>query len=132
MTKKQVNYRRWYLAHREEQIARSALYNRTHKEVVAKKNRNLASRNREFINKLKDRPCMDCGVKYPSVCMEFDHRTPRFKYQAVGNLASSHWSIKRIQQEIAKCDLVCSNCHRIRTYSKKQYLSNPKGFQRAY
>lgn len=61
---------------------------------------------------LKDKPCMDCGIQYPPFVMDFDHRDPstkKFHFQVAKN-----W--KDTLTEIAKCDLVCSNCHRVRTY----------------
>ena len=36
----------------------------------------------------------------------------------------SLYSIKRIQEEIDKCELVCANCHRYRTWERKDYLRN--------
>lgn len=118
MTKeeKSTYNRRWYLANRESELKKSVAYAKANRDKIRTINANLAARDREYINKLKNKPCMDCGVKYPSFVMEFDHRDPSTKYAEVGNLASSHWSIKRIDLEIAKCDLVCANCHRIRTH----------------
>lgn len=59
-------------------------------------------------------PCMDCGKKFPAVCMDFDHRIPSLKRKAVAVLLN-YGSLKNIMLEIAKCDLVCACCHRIRT-----------------
>src|SRR5947209_7133397 len=73
----------------------------------------------EFVNQLKNVPCMDCGHSFPPHVMDFDHRGEEEK---VGNVATlirrAGMSKKRILAEIAKCDIVCSNCHRIRTYAK--------------
>lgn len=69
---------------------------------------------------------MDCGEIYPPWVMDFDHRDGEVKirsisYMAIGNTSS----FAKIKQEIAKCDLVCANCHRQRTYSRilKQKLA---------
>lgn len=67
---------------------------------------------RAFIDKAKDVPCFDCGVKHPSYVMDFDHRDPSTKTINVGVARSMAATIA----EIAKCDVVCSNCHRIRTW----------------
>lgn len=72
----------------------------------------------DFRNRLKEikkRPCADCGVEYPHFVMEFDHRDPLTKKFAIGAALSGTRSWKSIEAEIAKCDLVCANCHRIRT-----------------
>jgi hypothetical protein len=69
---------------------------------------------RDLLLRLRDRPCMDCGNRYPPIAMEFDHRDPSMKRY---NVAAS-WcrSIAWILEEAAKCDIVCRNCHRKRTF----------------
>jgi hypothetical protein len=63
---------------------------------------------------LKNGPCADCGGRFPSVCMDFDHRDPSTKVDNISTLASKgSWS--SVLAEVAKCDLVCANCHRIRS-----------------
>lgn len=69
--------------------------------------------NTEVINKAKDKPCMDCGVKYDPFIMHFDHRNPLTKTKSISQMRTH--SMARIQEEIAKCDVVCANCHGIRT-----------------
>jgi hypothetical protein len=49
--------------------------------------------------------------------MEFDHREGEEKNAEISRLVN--FSIKRIEEEISKCDLVCSNCHRERTFQRK-------------
>lgn len=71
---------------------------------------------RAFVNSLKDNPCMDCNQKFPAACMEFDHRPGTQKHAAVSSLTNS--SLETLQKEIDKCDLVCANCHRIRTQKR--------------
>ena len=62
----------------------------------------------------KNRPCMDCGRRFHPSAMEFDH-LPQFKKRfEVGHWAQ--YSRKAIHAEIAKCEVVCSNCHRVRTW----------------
>lgn len=71
---------------------------------------------REFINQVKDRPCMDCGVKYPPPVMQFDHRDPSTKKFTISQFAGGDANLEAIKEEIAKCDVVCANCHAIRTW----------------
>lgn len=74
---------------------------------------------------LKERPCMDCGGSFPSYVMDFDHRDPTEKVANIARLiVGGSW--KRIQDEIAKCDLVCANCHRIRTHGRRQHDAVPE------
>ena len=73
----------------------------------------IRARNRALINSLKDAPCLDCGNRFPAVCMDFDHRDPSKKTRGVTAMIAQKTTT--ILAEVAKCDLVCSNCHRIRT-----------------
>jgi hypothetical protein len=65
---------------------------------------------------LKSKPCMDCGGTFPPYVMDFDHRDPSQKSRGVSQLTGSGWTAGLLA-EIAKCDLVCANCHRIRTHN---------------
>jgi hypothetical protein len=80
------------------------------------KNRKDKEARRKYLDAAKDVPCMDCGVKYPPFVMDFDHRDPSQKEFSVASLVTSG-PLEKIVKEIEKCDVVCANCHRIRTYS---------------
>jgi hypothetical protein len=67
-----------------------------------------------FVNTLKDVPCYDCGNRFPTVCMDFDHRDPSQKVFQISDASLVHRV--KVLAEIAKCDVVCANCHRIRTH----------------
>jgi len=63
-------------------------------------------------------PCADCGLEFHPVAMHWDH-LPEFEKEAdLGNLAKSG-SRARVLDEIAKCELVCANCHAIRTFVRR-------------
>lgn len=75
---------------------------------------------RDWINTFKNKPCHDCGKQYPTVLMDFDHVPERgVKLNKIGNLTSR----ERIIEEIAKCDIVCPTCHRIRTATRAGLLT---------
>jgi hypothetical protein len=72
----------------------------------------------QYIRDLKEKsPCLDCKEYYPYYVMDFDH--VRGKKQANVMELIPTLSKKRIDQEIAKCEIVCSNCHRVRTHNRK-------------
>lgn len=73
---------------------------------------------RKVVKDAKNRPCQDCGVEYPSYVMDFDHRPDEDKSFNIGAMVSSRPSMELFLAEIAKCDVVCSNCHRIRTHNR--------------
>jgi hypothetical protein len=59
----------------------------------------------------KNKPCADCGKRYPHYVMDFDHVRGRKLFTI------SHYitvTLARLLREIAKCDVVCANCHRER------------------
>lgn len=76
--------------------------------------RKIRDQIRTYIQQLKETtPCKDCGKLYPYYVMDFDHLKDK-EFQ-VSNLAKG-FSLEKVKKEIAKCELVCANCHRIRTH----------------
>lgn len=76
-------------------------------------------RNRDFVISLKEsNPCVDCEQYYPFYVMHFDHIFE--KGGSIANLMRSAVSLKRLQREIENCELVCANCHALRTHERKQ------------
>lgn len=74
---------------------------------------------REWLTSLKaGKPCTDCSKVFPPVCMDFDH-IGQDKSFSIGN-AIKNWGKQTILEEIDKCELVCANCHRIRTWKRQQ------------
>lgn len=72
----------------------------------------------QVILKAKSHPCTRCKGVFPSVCMDFDHIPGFDKAFTIGSPAN--WtSVARIELEIAKTQLLCSNCHRIVTWERK-------------
>lgn len=81
----------------------------------AQRNRpNYVLRNKEYvIEYLKSNPCVDCG-EIDIMVLEFDHREPLLKRGSrISNFYGS--SLETLKKEIAKCDVVCANCHARRT-----------------
>ena len=100
--KQREYHKRWYKKNKEK---RYASIKKWQKEA------------RKKIQKIKEsNPCMDCGQKYPYYVMDYDHREGEEKEFTVAHYTGKAW--QRVLNEIAKCDLVCSNCHRIRTCTR--------------
>lgn len=71
-----------------------------------------------WLRSLKEgRPCADCHRVFPHQVMQWDHRPGVDK---VGDVSEAFWGRSRgeVLAEIAKCDLVCANCHAIRTFTR--------------
>ena len=110
--RRQRNRSSWCLLCRR---AYSRLYTKTWRRA------NQVQRKR-LIASYKDRPCADCGGVFPPYVMDFDHVRGE-KLMDVS--AMTNWNLEKIISEIGKCEVVCSNCHRIRTHSRKQHFSPP-------
>lgn len=80
---------------------------------------------KSYIDELKNQPCTDCGQTYPSYVMDFDHLDGYTKHKNVADLIGERTSIRVIRNELAKCELVCANCHRIRTHTRRNKLDRP-------
>jgi len=65
---------------------------------------------------LLDHPCVDCGETDPIV-LDFDHRDRTMKRMSIGMIVSKVLSTNGnlLREEIDKCDVRCSNCHRRKT-----------------
>lgn len=70
-----------------------------------------------FVEWLKSSPCQGGGT-FPACCMDFDHR--RDKVTDVSKMLRSKFTNDEVMLELAKCELVCANCHRIRTRVRKR------------
>lgn len=71
---------------------------------------------RAFFDWLKSLPCADCGREYPSYVMDFDHTRGAKRYN-VAAMTLKSWP--QILQELEKCDVVCANCHKVRTHVRR-------------
>ena len=82
------------------------------------KERLRLERTQFLLEYFKTHPCLDCGERDP-VVLEFDHlRDKLFDISAA--LIQRRWSA--VLAEIAKCEVVCANCHRRRTARRRGAL----------
>lgn len=61
--------------------------------------------------------CMDCGYKENAWALHFDHVLGEKRTDVTSMCSSTSWS--RLMDEVAKCDVVCANCHEIRTHGRR-------------
>lgn len=99
--------KKWYRRNRQQVLTyMRERYVHMHRDRVA------------FVDWLKSAPCQDCGGTFPACCMDFDHR--RDKVTDVSKMLRSKFTNEEVMLELAKCELVCANCHRIRTRVRKR------------
>ena len=65
-----------------------------------------------------DKPCKDCGGMFPPYVMDFDH-VRGTKFSDISTLMSKGVREDLLRREMNKCELVCANCHRIRSYKRQ-------------
>lgn len=68
------------------------------------------------LDSIRDVPCLDCGGRFPPCAMDFDH-VDKKSFGIMGSYARR--SMQQILEEIDKCEIVCANCHRVRTASRR-------------
>lgn len=93
----------WYLRNRQAHIDRA-------KKRQSKKREHVVN------YKMSNPTCLDCGIEYPYYILDFDHLPQFEKSFELKAAGSKDKSIEQIDAEIAKCELVCANCHRHRGY----------------
>lgn len=93
---------------------------RTGRRTGIRKNKNPYSSEfrREYLDRLRDIPCADCVGRFPTVAMDFDHLPGCVKSFGIMQ-GWRHRKWEDILAEIAKCEIVCSNCHRVRTAERR-------------
>jgi hypothetical protein len=95
--------RKWYLNNKT-----------THISYVRNRDKKIKAWLKEYKQSLK---CEDCGENHPA-CLDFHHRDPGEKKFSIGRL-KDYMSMRLLQSEIAKCRVLCSNCHRKRHWDER-------------
>jgi hypothetical protein len=93
--------RQHYAQHRERYVA----------QAMRRKQALAVERAEYLVEFFRQRSCVDCGEGDPLV-LEFDHLANK-KFNIAKGLRNHSW--QAVLDEIAKCDVVCANCHRRRT-----------------
>src|SRR5690349_10440895 len=98
---------------RERQLQYQRDYEKRNRERLSAEKKIRRKEQRDFIWQAKSVPCADCGIQYDPWIMDFDHVRGEKKYN-LNRLMQISVNYQTIRDEIAKCEVVCSNCHRAR------------------
>jgi len=117
-----------YAAHKEQHKAKTAEYRKkypekhraysakrrvTHKESLAQSFRERHRKRREWILGIKaSLKCSRCGESRP-MCLDFHHLDGSAKEYNIATMIGKHHPKERILNEIAKCSVLCRNCHAV-------------------
>lgn len=87
------------------------------KEKTIERHRGNRRKIEDYIREYKEsRGCLDCGKMYPYYILDFDHvKEKKFN---ISRFSETTNSLCIVKEEIEKCEVVCANCHRIRTWSR--------------
>ena len=99
--------RRHYELNKEKMIARAIAHKKKQQELI-----------REYLREVKSAPCTDCKQSYPHYVMQFDHTSDDKLFNVADHCKLSK-TLKSVKEEIAKCELVCANCHSVRTWRRR-------------
>lgn len=112
----------WRLANTNQCKAYQKKYRKKHHKEVRERFKQWSVIRYTQCDKLileqKKKPCIDCKIQYHPWQMDFDH----VRGKKVCNVSEMRRSpLKVLGKEIAKCEVVCANCHRQRTYQRRQH-----------
>jgi hypothetical protein len=103
----------------EDQKAWMARDYQNNKAKYYERNKKRVAEMRAYIQEYKEsRGCTDCGVKYPFYVLHLDHLPgfeKKFDIAKLGLISS----MEKLNEELAKCEVVCANCHAKRTYERR-------------
>ncbi len=102
---KQREAQRDYARRRRKSAPQTVRENHLRSRVSSRK------RNRAVIAAFKAVGCSKCSEKDP-VALDCHHRPDEEKLFSISKRASWQISVSRIQKELDKCVVLCSNCHR--------------------
>jgi hypothetical protein len=113
------SYQSWCRPCKREYSA--AHYQRNKARRQAENNRRQDEFRAWYVGLKAGRPCADCGVEFHPVAMHWDH-LPGFKKEAALGFLVRLGSRQRVLDEIAKCELVCANCHAVRSFKRRDKI----------
>jgi transposase len=89
------------------------------KELVNKRVKIRRKKLRKYIQDIKKKSkCCKCGED-KWYLLDFHHSSDKVK--PISSTVRAGWSIKRIQEEINKCEVYCANCHRELHYLENKF-----------
>lgn len=101
----------------EKDKERKRLYHLKNKEIVRNRSRVRKLEARVLVSLLKEsKPCADCNKFWPYYVMQYDHKDHKNKEFEISKWFTHSLNRDKLFKEIEKCDLVCANCHAIRSY----------------
>ena len=103
-------------SHYSTQTEEKRVYRRWHARESQRKKRLILQ------NYKTEKGCKECGYNEHACALDLDHRDPSSKKYVPSKLITVSWD--SFWSELSKCDVLCSNCHRVKTRRNKEHLLN--------
>lgn len=101
--------------HRSSQRVANVAYYTRNRHCESERVRSRQTATLAFLRALRSVPCADCGVVLAPHQMDFDHRDPSLKAFRLTEGRAMLMARARLLVEVDTCDVVCANCHRVRS-----------------
>ena len=108
--KDRLRKREWYQNHKEESRSKKRDWYARNSKIQSERVRNNRHKNRSWILEMKKELACPCGENHPA-CLVFHHKDPSQKEESIARAIHNGWGKERILAEIAKCKVMCQNCH---------------------
>lgn len=89
--------RQWYARNKKSEMAH-----------VKRRKQELKKWLQEYKKNLK---CSNCSENHPAT-LDFHHKEGEKKEKTISHFVSNGYSVEKIEKELKKCQVLCSNCHR--------------------
>jgi len=93
---------------------RVAAYQKKNKETIKNYKNKYNSDYTKWARSFKEGPCTDCKEQFHPAAMQWDHLPGKEKVIDLARVMTK----KQFLEEVKKCELVCANCHSVRTYKR--------------
>jgi len=110
--------RKEYLKRYQREYHRHEWYPTHTKERIQETKDRRAALQEWYTNYKATLQCRNCGEWRPE-CLQFHHRDPKEKKFNIGEWIKNGVSLETLQAEIAKCDVLCANCHAVETQNQR-------------
>ncbi|KKN76613.1 hypothetical protein LCGC14_0368100 [marine sediment metagenome] len=108
----------YYQFHKERIKQRNIEYRNNNKDKVKKWRQKRSQINLNYIRDLKMvSGCIQCGYNDNPHVLQFDHINPKTKFREVSSMVG--YGRKKLDEEIAKCQILCANCHIVKTLEEQ-------------
>lgn len=102
----------------KQKIYSKRSYEKNKKDVIQKVSAKKKAHRTWFVNYKKQLMCVTCGFDHPAA-LDFHHVEQKKSNRKVNELVGDGHTKKQILEEISRCIVLCSNCHRVHHHDER-------------